>query len=298
MQLKKYIYLPLLSLMLFVSSCEDVIQVQVKQSEVKMVVDAFINNLDTVQRIRITKSIPYFDSSFTEPAVTTAQVIIADSTSLKIFPFVHTQNGYYEWKPNKLTGDTFTVGHTYALFVVANGDTLVSLSKMNPTVARIDSLRTIPSDGNGPPSKNPGRYAELFAKDLPGLGNFYWIKTFRNDTFLNEIQKLNISQDMGNNSNGQDGDLFIYPKRFNGLNIFRTPYQDGDTVRVEIHSITPEAYYWFNLVVNQNRNSGLFATPPVNIGTNILSFNPKKKIPLAGFFCMSAVIRSQIIVKE
>lgn len=294
------------------SSCEDVISVKVDQSQVKLVIDAFVNNLDTVQKIRLTKSINYFDSSNTEPPVTDATVIIADSATLKVFPFVYTSNGNYEWKPNKLTGDTFSVGHTYALLVVTKEDTLISFSHMNPTVERIDSLRTVPTEGNGPPQKKPGKYVEMFAKDLLGSGNYYWIKTFRNDSFMNQVQKINISQDMGNGSPQVDGGLFIYPKRFQGINLFQRPYGDGDKVRVEIHSINQLCYFWFNLVANENRNSGLFATPPVNIPnycfysvsfndpSNPFSFrikNPKTPPPVGGFFCMSDVKSAEILIK-
>ena len=44
----------------FFTSCEDVIEVNVEQQQVKLVVDAFVNNMDTVQTIRLTQSIPYF----------------------------------------------------------------------------------------------------------------------------------------------------------------------------------------------------------------------------------------------
>ena len=301
-----------IGLMISFSSCEDIINVNVEQKQVKLVVDAFINTMDTTQNIRITQSIPYFAESGTEPGVTDATVLLIDSSSLKIYPFIHAKDGNYEWKPNKTTGDTFAVGNTYALLVITKSDTLLSFSKLYPTVDRIDSLRTISSIDNGPPVDNPGRYAEFFAKDRPEPGNYYWIKTYRNDSFLSEIQKLNISQDMGNGSQ-VNGDIFIYPKRFNGLNVFRRPYQDGEKVRVEIHSISQLAYLWFNLVVNENRNRGLFATPPVNIPnycyfrvgfsnpSNPFSFyikDPKNPPPVAGFFCMSDVRSAEIIVRE
>lgn len=301
-----------LGLMISFSSCEDVIEINVEQKQVKLVIDAFVNTLDTTQNISITESIPYFAESGTEPGVTDATVLLIDSSSLKIYPFIHLKDGNYQWTPNKNTGDTFKVGNTYALLVITAKDTLLSFTKLYPTVDRIDSLRTISSIDNGPPVDNPGRYAEVFAKDRPEPGNYYWIKTFRNDTFVSEIQKLNISQDMGNGSQ-VNGDIFIYPKRFNGLNVFRRPYQDGEKVRVEIHSISQLAYLWFNLVVNENRNRGLFATPPVNIPnysfvrvgfsnpSNPFSFiikDPKNPPPVAGFFCMSEVRSAEILVKE
>ena len=298
--------------MLTLGSCEDIIKVDVTQSQVKLVIDAFVNNLDTVQKIRLTKSINYFDSSNTEPPVTDATVIVADSATLKIFPFIYTSNGNYEWKPNKNTGDTFTIGHTYALLVITKEDTLLSFSHMNPTIVKFDSIRTVPTEGNGPPQKKPGKFVELFAKDLTGPGNYYWIKTFRNDSFINEVRRLNISQDMGNGSPQQDGGLFIYPKRFSGLNQFDRPYFDGDKVRIEVHSINQLCYFWLSLVANENRNSGLFATPPVNIPnycfysvsftdpSNPFSFkikDPKNPPPVGGFFCVSEVRTAEIGIK-
>lgn len=287
-----------LSAIFLLFSCEDVIEVSVEQKQVKLVVDAFVNNLDTTQTIRLTKSIPYFQKSGTEPTVTDATVVIADTGNLKVFPFTHTQDGIYTWTPNKATGDTFVVGRSYALLIIQGGDTLFSIAKLNPTVSHIDSIRTVPTEGNGPPMAGPGKYVELFANDLPGKGNFYWIKTFRNDTFYSATQNINISPDMGNTSNGQDGDLFIYPIRFNAINEFFRPFRDGEKVKIEIHSISLESYYWFNLIINESRNGGLFSTPPVNIQTNIVSINPNKKIGVAGLFSMSDVISKEIIIRE
>ncbi len=282
----------------FFTSCEDVIEVNVEQKQVKLVVDAFVNTMDTVQSIRLTQSIPYFATPGTEPAVKDATVLIADTSNFKVFPFVHTQDGIYQWKPNKNTGDTFVVGRNYALLIIQGGDTFVSVSRLNPTVSKFDSLRTVPQEGNGPPFAGPGRYLEMFADDLPGYGNYYWIKTFRNDTFLNKTTELTISQDVGNNGGPAEGGLFIYPIRFQGVNQFTRPYRDGEKVRVEIHSISMETYYWFQLLLNESNNGGLFSTPPVNIRSNIVSLNRNSQRGLAGFFCMSDVVHKSMIIRE
>jgi hypothetical protein len=282
------------------TSCEDIIDVNVDQKQKKIVVDAFVNNLDTTQQITLTESVPYFATPGTEPFISDATVLIADTSAsnFKIFPFIHKDSGVYEWTPKPSTGDTFQVGRQYALIIIHRGDTLISACRLNPTVSVIDSLSAVPVEGNGPPFIDSGKYVELFANDLPGMGNFYWVKTFRNDSFLNDIRNLNISQDMGNNSNGQDGGLFIYPIRFSGINQFLRPYRDGEKVRVEVHSITLEAFFWFNLIVNERNNGGLFATPPVNIQSNIIPLNKNMERGVAGFFCISDVRSAEIRIKE
>ncbi|MDA9213670.1 DUF4249 domain-containing protein [Bacteroidia bacterium] len=299
MKFRNLIYLTAFVFLAFSQiSCEDIVEVDVEQKQKKLVVDAFIDNQLQTQTIRLTESIPFFDLPGTEPPVTTATVVLADTSTGKIFPFIHDSMGYYRWNPNEMSGDTLTVGSSYALFIIENGDTVVGITKLYPTADRIDSLRTVPTKGNGPPFIDTGRYCEIFAYDLPGIGNHYWLKTFRNDTLLSDINNLNIAQDMGNNSNGQDGDLFIYPVRFSQLNEFLRPYVDGEKVRVEIHSISREAYYWFQLIVNESNNGGLFATPPVNIMSNLFYINQNPKRGIAGFFNVAAVNAAEITVVE
>ena len=299
MKFRNLIYLTAFVFLAFIqTACEDIIEVDVEQKQKKLVVDAFIDNQLQTQTIRLTESIPFFDLPGTEPPVTTATVVLADTGTGKIFPFIHDSMGYYRWNPNEMSGDTLKVGSSYALFIIENGDTVVGITKLYPTADRIDSLRTLPTKGNGPPFIDTGRYCEIFAYDLPGIGNHYWLKTFRNDTLLSDINNLNIAQDMGNNSNGQDGDLFIYPVRFSQLNEFLRPYVDGEKVRVEIHSISREAYYWFQLIVNESNNGGLFATPPVNIMSNLFYLNQNPKRGIAGFFNVAAVNAAEITVVE
>ena len=299
MKFRNLIYLTAFVFLAFSQiACEDIVEVDVEQKQKKLVVDAFIDNQLQTQTIRLAESIPFFDLPGTEPPVTTATVVLADTSTGKIFPFIHDSMGYYRWNPNEMSGDTLTVGSSYALFIIENGDTVVGITKLYPTADRIDSLRTVPTKGNGPPFIDTGRYCEIFAYDLPGIGNHYWLKTFRNDTLLSDINNLNIAQDMGNNSNGQDGDLFIYPVRFSQLNEFLRPYVGGEKVRVEIHSISREAYYWFQLIVNESNNGGLFATPPVNIMSNLFYINLNPKRGIAGFFNVAAVNAAEITVVE
>ena len=297
----KKVLLPLLSLlfMLVGSGCEDPINVDVKSGEPKLVIDAFVNNLHEAQRIKLFLSIPYFSKPGSEPPVSGATVVMIDTSDQlnpKLFLFADSGNGNYVWKPNPASGDTLIVGKNYALVVIEGGDTLVGLSTLNPT-AKIDSLFVVNESGDNP-GITKGKYVEMAAKDLPGTGNVYWIKSWYNDTFRNKIFEMNLAYDQaGSPNSSQDGGLFIWPIRYGGINNLTKPYSIGDKIKVEVHSLTPEAYYWLNLIRNENQNGGLFASPPSNIGTNMFNFSPGKKRELAGFFCVSAVSRAMITVK-
>lgn len=297
MKLRSLIFIfTLISLAIFQTGCEDEIKVKVDYSNPKLVVDAFINNLPETQTITLSKAVNYFDTN-TAPAITNAQVLLFDTTAGKPYFFQHTEKGKYQFTPNPTTGDTFTIGHDYALFILVDGDTLASFCKLSRT-ATFDSIRLVDVEGNGPPFNTTGYYVELMAKDAFGKGDFYWIKTFRNDTFLSNIDQLNISADMGNTSTDIDGELFIYPIRYSGVNDFLRSFKKDETVRLEIHSISAIAYGWFNLVRNENQNGGLFATPPANIFSNIIAVNKNPKNTLGGLFCMSAVVRKTILIPD
>jgi len=121
MKFKSLIYLTAFVFLAFSqTACEDIVEVDVEQKQKKLVVDAFIDNQLQTQTIRLTESIPFFDLPGTEPPVTTATVVLADTSTGKIFPFIHDSMGSYRWNPNEMSGDTLTVGSSYALFIIEN----------------------------------------------------------------------------------------------------------------------------------------------------------------------------------
>ncbi|MGZ3931657.1 MAG: DUF4249 family protein, partial [Bacteroidia bacterium] len=107
-----------------------------------------------------------------------------------------------------------------------------------------------------------------WARDIPGpIEDYYWIKSFKNGVLYNKGSQINTAVD-GAYSNGADGFLFI-PPIADGITQRGDLFQLGDVCRVEIHSISKETYDFLNQVQTQTTNSGLFATTPENIRTNI-----------------------------
>ncbi|MEM6829935.1 MAG: DUF4249 family protein [Bacteroidota bacterium] len=68
-------------------------------------------------------------------------------------------------------------------------------------------------------------------------------------------------------------------------------FLQGDSVYVEIHSISNEAYFFMNQVIIETTRAGgfgaLFATPLANVSTNIVPDDPETSV--AGFFNVAAV---------
>ena len=286
--------IPLLAAGLLFSACEDGISPELEKAGPILVVDAWLTNLPGAQVITITETQPYFENAL-PPGVSGANVSVVDDQG-KVYAFQEGQDGKYTWMPvsTEVFGQT---GRTYTLTVEYNGDTFTSTSRMG-RVPAIDSLTFTFEEEN--PFLPDSYLADFWATDLPGPNDTYRIKTWKNGVLLNKPSELNLAYDAGFSAGGNfDGVTFITPIR-QGINPFEedenkellSPYLPGDSIYVEIHSISLEAFNFLNEVAIQTDRPGgfseLFATPLSNVSTNIVNKDPAGK-PVLGFFNVAAV---------
>lgn len=281
-----------------ISSCTDVIDVDLEKGESQLVVDAWINNQAEPQVIRLRTTSPYFDTS-ASPSVTGAQVSVTDEDG-NVFDFIDTNsNGNYIWDPQG--GTPFgTVGKSYTLNIESNGITYQSTSQMG----RIVPVDSITQEFREPELGSPeGIYAQFFGRDLVGLDDCYWIKTFKNGQFLNKPLEINIAYDGGFSAGSEvDGLIFIPPIRETVNRVpddgddavddsDTPPWMPGDSIYVEIHSITVAAFDFLDQARTQMTlgDAGIFAEPLANVPTNIKNVNDPNDNSAIGFFCVSAV---------
>lgn len=298
MNFKNIFYI--LSLITFITSCEDVIDVDLADGDQQLVIDAWINNLPQAQTIKLSRTISYFDNS-QPPAETGAAVIITDSNGV-IYNFEDVNNdGNYTWTPS--TGTSFgAVNDGYLLSITtASGIEYNAVSSMN-RIMPIDSITL--EDREEELGEVAGIYAEVFAVDFIGEGDAYWIKTFKNGSFLNKPLEMNLVFDAAFTPNsGVDGVNFILPIRQNinriadeGDDAIDTdelaPWVEGDFINIEIHSLNIDAFLFLEQAFTQMTlgDAGIFAEPPTNVPSNIevLNSTEAKDKPI-GFFNISAV---------
>ncbi len=264
--MQKYFLLTLLVATL--TSCEDIIKVEVKKGETLLVVDAFLNNNLSTQTVRLTNTADYFSNAHTPP-VLGALVILTDLTALKTFTFTPDGNGNYNYIP--LASDSLAqIGHTYRLDVVYNGINYMALSKLNRTTTIDTILFEKQKTGLEDTTKEPKKYFPyLVARDASGAEDFYWIKTYKNGVFYNGSSEINVCQDAG--GPGTDGIYFIPPNAFFFLTPDREAPEKGDALSIEIYSINKDTYDFILQMQIQmnNAQSGLFATAPENVRSNI-----------------------------
>lgn len=287
------LYILLLSILSW--SCETVIDPELPDAPPVTFVDAWLNDKSEAQIIRIKETLPYFDAE-EFPGIQGADVRIIDSEQRE-YVFIESENnpGDYIWTPPSETSTIGEPGTSYVLTITIGEVVLQSLSTMN-RVPEIDSVNFRFEKGN---SFFPESYfAQFFATDPVGGGDTYWIKAYKNGVYLNKPDEINIAYDAGFSGGSEiDGIGFIQPIR-DGINPFDqdendnflSPYNPGDSVYVEIHSISNEAFYYLTQVsVQINRPGGfaeLFATPLSNVISNI--FNTSNDETVIGFFNVSA----------
>ncbi len=281
--MKKY-FIVLISILLF-SSCEDVVQIKLDKGSELVVIDAFINDMRTTQKVRLTTTDDYF-SSQNPPALIGASVVLKDLTNNMVYNFSDQNNGDYTFA--LATTDTIGhVGHAYKLEVSYNGAFYTSIVNQNRP-AKLDSISATYQDGTSLFAPKAGYYSVLWARDLPGpVSDYYWIRSSKNFVPYSKASEINLAIDGTNGSVPANDTLLFTPPIINSLVPRDEVLEIGDTLSVEIHSIAKETYSFLVQVISQTNNSGLFATTPENVRTNIIS--PEGATKAIGWFSMSAV---------
>jgi len=286
-------FLKFLSLITFIS-CEEIIYPDLESKTPILVVDAWLNNQNESQTIILSSSQDYLDSTSTK-FIDGAEVYIINDNGDK-FNFTEKDKGKYIWNPDSNFSNLGDIGTEFFLNISYNGEKITGSSTLNRT-SIIDSINFV--KGEFPENSY---YAEFWSNEKEGVGDAYWIKSYKNGVKQVRSQDIITCIDAGASSEGAiiDGIPFIPPirravTRFERDEIsdeFKSPFEYGDSLYVEIHSIPFEAFDFLNKVSIQiDRQGGfgeLFAVSLANSPTNLTVEN-NSNFPVVGFFCVSAV---------
>lgn len=284
------------------SSCEDKIDVTLDEVDPIVVIDAWITDEPgKVQEIFVTHTQSYFDSN-TPPGITNAEVGIATGGDI-ILPFDHVGEGRYIWDPNDNNLSIADIGSSFELSVFVDDVTYTATDvlKRSPEIEEIRQEIRVNELG----SVDGGIYCEFIARDFLGLGDTYWIKSYKNGVYLNKPEEINIAYEAGFDVGADsDGLVFIPPIREltnpvpDSIEIADdiSPWAPGDICRVEIHSISNSAFDFMERMRDQilNGNNGIFAEPLANSPSNIESSDDSKVL---GVFNVATVKSKEIVVQ-
>lgn len=285
--MKNYILLFLIALAGIISSCEDVIDVELKEEELNLTgVEATITTQEepTVflyKTLKVSQDEDY-------PVISGAVVVINDNASpsnqVTLVEDALTKGLYTVAQGTSFKG---VAGREYTLLIQTPEDTLVAKDQLS-AVEPIDSIQVFPS------MRGDKLFLGIFSygREPLGKGNYYKWDIYVNDTLQHESSRLAIAND----------DL-VDGNYINKLELF-TDFHDpdkpeerelklNDKVMVKQTSISRFAYNFYFQMINQGNTGGLFSVPPANIKSNFTSTSGK---PVLGLFVARDVSISNTVV--
>ncbi|MBV8252464.1 MAG: DUF4249 domain-containing protein [Chitinophaga sp.] len=271
------------------TACTDTINLNVPKGQSFPVLDAWVTTEPGIQKIRITMSVPYTDQA-PAPIVSDAKIILNDLTTGDSYPFLFKDNLYQYDATNKAIG---VVGHVYKLHVELQGEILEGIDTIK-RVPPIDSMTYEYKAKGESTSGKEGYYCRFYAIDIKGATDYYWIRSYRNDSLHRVRDEFSID---GSYSEGvSDGAQFILPIA-QSITDGQHPWLLNDKVIMRLSSCSKPSFDFLKQVDQQVNAGGLFAKVLENVKSNMQNTTTNGKVKLLGWFGTSAVSRAEITIK-
>lgn len=242
--------------LLFLASCTKVIDVNLNNTDPKLVIEARVSDLAGPQRVRLSKTINFSDvNNF--PPVTGASVILTDLSAGLIDTLDEVSPGHYA--TSNMPG---VPGHSYSLRVSAEGKTYTSFSTM-PQPVPFDSLY----------SEDFAFFGDIYKNMVPiytdpaGVENFYRFILTVNSKYKEQYSWDDRFSDGRKNEGplfdeGSDDDDEEEEERTKA----------GDTATVEMQCIDEGAFRYFDSFYQASGNADAPANPVTNIQGGALGY--------------------------
>jgi hypothetical protein len=267
----KKIYFYRILLLLALTSCEEVVDIDLNYSDERLVIEGQLNwikeNNQTEQLIMLSKTTPYFEN-LRIPA-NGAQVRVVDSKE-NIYQFQEEGNtgNYYP-----LDTIPYLLGAELTLHIDFENQTYSGSEVLNS----VTSIYKIEQDSI-PLFGNLATQLEAYSMDPVNEDNYSFFE-FTSDR-LDEPQYNVFRDDFSNGS------------EYYGV-LFDSNLKKGDFVRIRQYGLSKTAYqFWFLLILQNTQQGGPFQTNPANLNGNMVNLSKPENSPL-GYFRVSEV--SEII---
>lgn len=247
-------------------SCEDVVDVDLNNSEPKLVIDASIKwekgTTGNDQTIRLTTTGEYFNNSV--PVANGATVTITDSNAI-VYDFIEdAATGNY-----KCTNFNPVINGVYTLSVSYNGQTYTATDKLYP----VPTITTIEQDLNG----ITGNEIELkFNFQDNGAEENFYMEEYK--VPFRPFPLLGVFDDNFTNGN----EMFSL--------IIDEDLAAGQNINFTLHGVSERYHNFMNILIgiSGGLSNGPFSTPPATVKGNIINQSNASNFPL-GYFRLSEI---------
>ena len=265
--MKTFIKISVFIFTLFLTSCQDIVEIDVPAGDTELVVSGQISDKDS-SYVQLSTTAPYFSEGETS-VISGARVSLWEgSTEIAIFSESNSKPGYYS---SNFKG---SIGKIYHIQVDITGD--YPSKSLGTWVSKADTLRACPpidsltqatlNRTTTPRAFEEGEFALMFFGDIPDTKNYYRVKRTLNDSAF--AREIIIFDDFG-----VDGAYFgggIFPP----ISIFgpfdeENMEEEKDTLVVRVESVSNDFQSFLTLVSSQSQVGSPFDAPPALVVGNI-----------------------------
>ena len=271
-------------LLFIIISCEEVVVVNLPDSQRLVVVEGGVSEVVSQQYVRVTRSNGFSDQNPIIP-VEDADVIVQNETG-DVFFYSYDSDGYYR-SNMQFSG---ILGIRYRVRILLNnGKEIRSEWERMRDAVPINSLTVESFLQNDP--ENPGDqiliyFPKIRVIDPQGVQNYYRFIFFKNGQLYTEPEFITIIDD-----HFFDGNLV--PNNFESF-----AYQREDELIIQFQSISSEMFKYLRLLKSQITTLGTSSgTTPIVINGNLKYNSPEQTEIVLGYFGTVAASADTIIVQ-
>ena len=237
------------SVLLLGTSCEEVIQLDLDTSAQRVVAEANLNATEGRCTVLLSKSGGFYESNtFEKIPGASIEVLTSNGNSILLL-----EQGNGEYSAENIA---LMPGATAQLHItLTDGKMIEAGPVLTPSPVVLEALMVEKNTGNAGPGGGGNERYSLSAKwkDLAGEDNYYRLKIYKNGQFQSNLYLL-ADDRLG------DGLDILRP-------IVRESYALGDTLRVELLSVSKGYYDYFTDLANSD-GRGFSSPTPYNPQSN------------------------------
>lgn len=277
-------------LVLLFTSCEDVVQVNLDDSDLDLVtVDAYLNTkAENNVFVKLERSLPV-DKNEANPAIHNAIVQISDDENEpnSVMLEEYKSTGIYILPKN--TTYAAKTGKTYNLLISLPDGTQISGNDFLREVEPLDSVKVnLSARGNY-------EFLAVFidAPNYPSPVQYYKWDIYINGNMLYESQNMVIANDELVDGNYiYNFEIFTdFARNDDERILFK-----GDTITVEQLSISKAAYDFYTGMINQAFTGSPYSVPPANVPGNLTSSDGKRVLGI--FTARDVSVGNKVIIDD
>ncbi|WP_051691705.1 DUF4249 domain-containing protein [Pedobacter borealis] len=262
--MKPIIYL--IFMLLFLSSCDDVIELNLKDPQIKYVIEGMITNQPGICRVKISQTKDFNENNQFNGVSGALVQVEGNGVTVTL-----SENTTGIYQTDKING---APGVTYRLTVKINNEVFTASSTMPDPVPLLDF--TLKPGDYEPTRATP----KIKFKDVATATNYYWFQQYINDVIQPQYKVFS--------------DEFTSGQEINEYLVFENRTKDiskdmvrGDRLTVEMHSIEAPVYTYLSSLFNANGSAD--GAAPANPVSNING-------GAIGFFSAHTVERKTIVI--